>query len=47
MQPRLSVRGQNAATPCNSQDFKLRMPIKCRSGDNNALKGHNYNFIKL
>lgn len=33
--------------PCNSQDFKLRMPIKCRSGDNNALKGHNYNFIKL
>lgn len=32
--------------PCNSQDVKPRMLIKCGPGDNTS-KGHNYNFIKL
>ena len=40
------IRGQkHSEIPAgNSQDFKLRMLIKCGSGDN-TLKGHNYNYI--
>lgn len=46
MQPGLSVRHEMQQPPCNSWDVKLRMQIKCGSGDN-TLKGHNYHFIKL
>lgn len=36
----------DVSSPRKSQDLKLRMPSQCGPGED-ALKGHNYNFIKL
>lgn len=44
--PDLMTCQGTAPAPRKSQDLTLRMPHQCGYRED-ALKGHNYNFIKL